>query len=68
LQNHNDPQLPLRLAEYPLYTFRLYGLFPEQYALHIGNAEMRMHRNWLALIFISGTRWRMFARWMKKHC
>jgi predicted transposase YdaD len=42
LQSTNDMNLPLRMAEYALRTYRLYGEFPDQYVLYVGEAEMRM--------------------------
>jgi predicted transposase YdaD len=42
LQSTNDPLLPLRMAEYSLRVYRLYGTFPEQYVLYVGDQEMRM--------------------------
>jgi hypothetical protein len=42
LQSLNDLRLPLRMAEYALRTYRLYGRFPNQYALYVGEAEMSM--------------------------
>ena len=30
------------MAEYALRTYRLYGEFPDQYVLYVGEAEMRM--------------------------
>jgi len=42
LQSINDLMLPLRMAEYALRIYRVYGRFPEQYVLYVGNARMRM--------------------------
>ena len=42
LQSTNDMNLPLRMAEYALRTYRLYGEFPDQYVLYVGEAELRM--------------------------
>jgi predicted transposase YdaD len=42
LQSANDMKLPLRMAEYALRTYRLHEMFPDQYVLYVGNAEMRM--------------------------
>jgi predicted transposase YdaD len=42
LQSANDAELPLRMAEYALRVYRLYGRFPEQYVLYVGNGGMRM--------------------------
>jgi len=42
LQSANDALLPLRMAEYALRVYRLQRKFPEQYVLHVGNAEMSM--------------------------
>ena len=35
-------KLPLRMAEYALRIYRLHEIFPDQYVLYVGNAEMRM--------------------------
>ncbi len=42
LQSFNDSYLPIRMAEYALQVYRLYGQFPEQYVIYVGNAKMRM--------------------------
>jgi hypothetical protein len=42
LQSANDIKLPLRMAEYALMSYRLHEMFPEQYVLYVGEAEMRM--------------------------
>jgi predicted transposase YdaD len=42
LQSANDMKIPLRMAEYKLRTYRLHEMFPDQYVLYVGNAEMRM--------------------------
>ncbi len=42
LQSSNDMKIPLRMAEYALRTYRLYGAFPDQYVLYVGDDEMRM--------------------------
>lgn len=42
LQSFNDPDLPIRMAEYSLHVYRVYRQFPEQYVVYVGNAKMRM--------------------------
>jgi hypothetical protein len=42
LQSTNDPQLPLRMAEYSLRVYRVYKQFPEQYVLYVGSDELTM--------------------------
>lgn len=42
LQSFNDPDLPIRMAEYSLHVYRLYRQFPEQYVIYVGNARMSM--------------------------
>ena len=42
LQSTNDSNLPLRMAEYALRTYRLYSAFPDQYVLYVGDEELRM--------------------------
>src|SRR5207245_11547642 len=42
LQSGNDPSMPLRMAEYCLAVYRLYGKFPRQILLYVGKAPLRM--------------------------
>jgi Domain of unknown function (DUF4351) len=42
LQSGNDPTMPLRMAEYCLGVFRLFGRFPRQVLLYVGEAPLRM--------------------------
>jgi len=42
LQSGNDMAMPLRMAEYSLGVFRLFGRFPRQVVLYVGEAELRM--------------------------
>ena len=42
LQSGNDTNMPLRMAEYCLGVFRLYGKFPRQILLYVGRAPLRM--------------------------
>ena len=42
LQSGNDATMPLRMAEYCLSMFRLYGRFPRQVLLYVGEAPLRM--------------------------
>ena len=42
LQSGNDTAMPLRMAEYSLGVFRLFGRFPRQVVLYVGESELRM--------------------------
>jgi hypothetical protein len=42
LQSGNDADMPLRMAEYCLGVFRLFGKFPRQVLLYVGEAPLRM--------------------------
>ena len=42
LQSHNDPDLPVRMAEYALLIWRMYGRFPKMYVLYVGSQRLRM--------------------------
>src|ERR1035438_6198700 len=42
LQSGNDATMPLRMAEYCLGVFRLFGRFPRQVLLYVGEAPIRM--------------------------
>ena len=42
LQSGNDATMPLRMAEYCLGVFRLFGRFPRQVLLYVGDAPLRM--------------------------
>jgi len=42
LQSSNDATMPLRMAEYCLGVFRLFGRFPRRAVLYVGEAELRM--------------------------
>src|SRR5208337_2780519 len=42
LQSGNDPDMPLRMAEYCLGVFRLFERFPRQVLLYVGEAPLRM--------------------------
>jgi predicted transposase YdaD len=42
LQSGNDAMMPLRMAEYCLGVFRLFGKFPRQVLLYVGEAPLRM--------------------------
>src|ERR1700720_295271 len=44
LQSGNDATMPLRMAEYCLGVFRLFGQFPLQVLLYVGEAPLRMQR------------------------
>jgi hypothetical protein len=42
LQSGNEATMPLRMAEYCLGVFRLFGKFPRQVLLYVGEAPLRM--------------------------
>ncbi len=42
LQSSNDLQMALRMAEYCLAIYRIFGKFPRQLLLYVGKPEMRM--------------------------
>src|ERR1700690_3648391 len=42
LQSGNDAAMPLRMAEYCLGIFRLFGRFPRQVVLYVGEPKLRM--------------------------
>jgi hypothetical protein len=42
LQSGNDVMMPVRMAEYSLAVFRLFGRFPRQFLLYVGQARLRM--------------------------
>jgi hypothetical protein len=44
LQSGNEPAMPLRMAEYCLGVFRLFGKFPRQAVLYVGEAPLVMER------------------------
>lgn len=42
LQSTNDPTMSLRMAEYCLRVFRLFGKFPHQVLVYVGDAPLHM--------------------------
>jgi predicted transposase YdaD len=42
LQSGNDAEMPLRMAEYALGVYRLFGKFPRQLVLYVGERVLRM--------------------------
>ena len=42
LQSSNDSAMALRMAEYSLGIFRLFGRFPRQLLLYVGEPPLRM--------------------------
>ena len=42
LQSYNDSRMPLRMAEYSLAVFGLYGDFPKQILVYVGRDELHM--------------------------
>ena len=51
LQSFNDPLMPVRMAEYALLVYRVYGEFPEQYVIYVGDARMRMQSKLVGAAF-----------------
>jgi predicted transposase YdaD len=68
LQSTNDMNLPLRMAEYALRTYRLYSEFPDQYVLYVGEAAMRMPADWPARASPAVTKASTFAQSMRNRC
>jgi predicted transposase YdaD len=44
LQSTNDRRMAFRMAEYALAIYRVYGRFPQQFCLYVGDARIRMAR------------------------
>src|SRR5262252_5919586 len=42
MQSTNDPAMPLRMAEYCLGIYRLFGKLPRQVLVYVGEAPLRM--------------------------
>ena len=42
LQSTNDPRMAIRMAEYALGVYRLFGKFPRQILVYVGEAQLRM--------------------------
>ena len=42
LQSSNDPKMPLRMVEYYLRVFRLFGKFPDQVLVYVGEPPLAM--------------------------
>jgi predicted transposase YdaD len=42
LQSANDPEMPVRMAEYALAIYRQFGRFPHQIVLYVGRAPLTM--------------------------
>src|ERR1022692_2000102 len=63
LQSGNDAAMPLRMAEYCLGIFRLFGRFPRQVVLYVGEPQLRMENElrgvdvlfWYGLIDMSAS-------------
>ena len=45
LQSTNDPDMPLRMAEYALAIFRSFGRFPRQIVLYVGRAPLSLRES-----------------------
>lgn len=45
LQSSNEPKMALQMAEYCLRVFRLFGRFPHQVLVYVGEAPMSMQAN-----------------------
>jgi hypothetical protein len=55
LQSGNDAAMPLRMAEYCLGIFRLFGRFPRQVVLYVGEPNCAWRTNCAASTCCSGT-------------
>ena len=44
LQSTNEPQMPLRMAEYCLRVLRLFGKFPHQVLVYVGEPARYWYR------------------------
>jgi predicted transposase YdaD len=44
IQSSNDAAMALRMLEYSVRVYRLYGAFPKQILLYVGEAPLRMNR------------------------
>ena len=42
LQSANDPKMAIRMAEYALGVYRLFGKFPRQILVYVGEPQLRM--------------------------
>ena len=42
IQTKNDGNMPLRMAEYGLGVYRMYGKFPRQFCVYVGRGPIRM--------------------------
>jgi len=47
LQSTNDPDMPLRMLEYALLIYRVFGKFPKQIVLYVGERPLRMSADWV---------------------
>ena len=63
LQSGNDPSMPLRMAEYCLAVYRLYGKFPRQILLYVGKAPFAWTVSSAAPICGTATAPLTFAIW-----
>ncbi len=63
VQKTNDPGMPLRMAEYSLATYRLFGRFARQFVLYVGDAllsmepELRGPKQWFGYEIVDLRRW-----------
>lgn len=64
LQSGNDALMPLRMAEYCLGTFRVFGRFPRQLLLYIGEPPLRMASERAARMCCSATARSTFGKSM----
>jgi hypothetical protein len=68
LQSLNEAAIPLRLAEYSLGAYRLFGKFPRQIVLYVGEAPMRMATELHGPMCGSSSALLTFAIWMGSDC
>ena len=68
LQSGNDGAMPLRMAEYCLGVFRLFGRFPRQIVLYVGQPEMKMESELRVPTCFSSTGRSTFGPWMEAAC
>ena len=67
LQSGNDPQMAIRMAEYAFGVYRLFGKFPRQILVYVGEAQLRMQTE----LDGPGLSFRydmMYAIWMANGC
>ena len=68
LQSRNDPAMPLRMAEYCLGIYRLWGRFPTRCCSMWGRLRCAWSMSFAAATCGSSTGWWIFARWTANGC